>query len=153
MSDKPISVQAWIRKETTRSGVIRQHHRRIATNLRACPVAGGGQRLVESSCGSCHARPNCGERSLEVLMRRTVAAVCVLGCLLRVPGAFAVDVKSNLAYFSLREMPYLPYANVGSNCDVWQSNSPKHGRLYVRSPKVRGRPGLGRQKVGWRARF
>src|SRR5262245_52426430 len=93
------------------------------------------------------------EGSLEVVTRRTIAAVCILGSLLAVPGALARDGSSNLLFFSLREMPYLPYANVGSNCDVWQSNSPKHGRLYVRSPLVRGRPGLGRQKVGWRARF
>jgi hypothetical protein len=83
-----------------------------------------------------------------------IAAAAVAGSLLAVPGALALDVDGDgWSDFRLREMPYLPYANVGSNCDVWQYNSPVHARLYVNSPVVWGLPGLGHQKVAWRARF
>ena len=68
--------------------------------------------------------------------------------------ARAVDVNRDGKHdFLLREQPYLPYANVGSNCDVWKYNSPWHARLYVRPPIVWGLPRLGRQRVAWRARF
>jgi hypothetical protein len=55
-----------------------------------------------------------------------------------------------------REQPYLPYANVGSNCDVWthDNGSTWHARLYVRPPIVWGLPALGRnQRVAWRPKF
>jgi hypothetical protein len=69
-------------------------------------------------------------------------------------GALAVDVNRDGWHdFLLREQPYLPYANVGSNCDVWRYNSPYHARLYVRPPIVWGLRSLGRQRVAWRARF
>ena len=89
------------------------------------------------------------------MLRRTVVVLMVLVAALALPlSTAAVDVnRDGLHDFLLREQPYLPYANVGSNCDLWKYNSPYHARLYVRPPIVWGLPGLGRQRVAWRARF
>jgi hypothetical protein len=89
-------------------------------------------------------------------MRATLILLGGIVVALLVPiRGVAVDVNGDSKHdFLLREQPYLPYANVGSNCDVYRSNSPWHGRLYVRPPIVWGLPRLGRsQRVVWRTRF
>jgi hypothetical protein len=77
-------------------------------------------------------------------------AMAALLCIPQVVTAFDVDGDGTHDIF-IREPPRLRYANVGSNCDVWKYNSPLHGRLYVRPPKIWGL--RGRERVAWRARF
>jgi hypothetical protein len=70
------------------------------------------------------------------------------------PSAGSVDVdKDGWHDFLIREQSYLPYANVGANCDLYHSNGTWIGRLYIRPPRVWGLKGLGRQAVRWRTRF
>jgi hypothetical protein len=87
------------------------------------------------------------------LRRRAFVLVVALAALVAAPldvTAFDVDGDGTHDFF-IREPPRLKLANVGSNCDAWKYNSPLHGRLYVRPPRVWGL--RGRERVVWRARF
>ena len=90
-----------------------------------------------------------------MILRFTLATLTLLAALLAAPLAtLAIDVDGDGDHDArVREMPWLRYANVGSNCDVWRYNSPWHAHLYVRPPVVVGLPALGRQRVRWRANF
>jgi hypothetical protein len=92
---------------------------------------------------------------VEVARRLVLVLAVVLGGLTAPVSAVAIDVNGDGYHDAYpREQPYLPYANVGSNCDVWKYDSPWHARLYVRPPAVWGLPALGRnQRVAWRAQF
>ena len=87
-------------------------------------------------------------------MRARVAgatALVMLGC---AAPASAVDIDGNGYHDAiLREEPYLPAANSGSNCDAYRKNGVLWARLNVRPPRVWIQNGYSRQDVGWRVLF
>lgn len=88
------------------------------------------------------------------LGRIAAASAAALSVLVLAPVARGIDVdRDGYHDFLLREQPYLPYANVGANCDVFKWNGVWYGRLTIRPPRVWGLSALGRQQVAWRTRF
>ena len=68
--------------------------------------------------------------------------------------ARAVDIDRDGYHDAiLREEPYLPAANTGSNCDSYYKNGTLWSRLNVRPPRVRIQNGYSRQDVGWRVQY
>ena len=74
--------------------------------------------------------------------------------LVAVPAAFALDVDGDGRHDAqLREQPYLPFANSGTNCDAFDKGNVPWARLSVRPPRVWIQLGLSFQDVAWRAVF
>ena len=100
--------------------------------------------------------PLWGDCGGPAIARRLVILIGVALAGLAAPVAsVAVDINRDGYHDAYpREQPYLPSANVGSNCDVWRYNNVWYARLYVRPPIVWGLPTLGRnQRVAWRSQF
>ena len=87
---------------------------------------------------------------------RLVALVLLLATsvLATANQARAIDTDGNGFHDALlREMPYLPYANVGAMCTVYYSNGAWRARLTVRPPRVWSLWNQYNQTVAWAVRF
>ena len=90
----------------------------------------------------------------RALRHMSVMGLLVVGALVLASGAGGVHGdRDGYDDALIREQPYLPYANVGANCDLYYNNGTWIGRLYIRPPRLWGLKGLGRQAVRWRTRF